>query len=465
MNRLLGEVDGSILRLSQIGDLNPSLRFDAEFFSRAALDALAEIRRTAHERLGDLCTRIQHPIEVKRDYEETGLLTVMAKNVRSNRVELSDVRFMPEDLRPTVDRNKLAYGDVLVTRTGANFGQVAPWKRHSEAFACADILIIRKPTLPSGYLSSFLECHKGKLLILRGGYGAGQPHIAPPYLANMLVPRFSLLETRVDTLVDHAVEQEAEAVAFLDRAECQLLSALGLSNWAPPEPLSYTARASEAVSSGRLDSRFFAPRIQALLDQLSVDGRTIGDVAKPRRQKFRPENCVNFNYIEISDIDVAGTAGSTQLACTDAPSRATWHVKPSDIITSTVRPVRRLSAQITSGQDGHVCSSGFVVIQPRTIASEVLLTYLRLPVICELLDLYASASMYPAITDAHIFGLPIPSISNQVAQQVVQNVQESKAAKAHAVQFLDAAKRAVEIAIEEGEPAAMAYLDTVERVL
>ena len=88
-----------------------------------------------------------------------------------------------------------------------------------------------------------------------------------------------------------------------------------------------------------------------------------------------------------------------------------------------------------------------------------MLTYLRLPVICELLDLYASASMYPAITDADIFNLPLPNISDEVAEEVTRNVQEAKAAKASAANMLDAAKRAVEIAIEDGEPAAMAFLD------
>ena len=177
-----------------------------------------------------------------------------------------------------------------------------------------------------------------------------------------------------------------------------------------------------------MDARFFAPRIQALLDILSGDGLTVGDLATPRRQKFEPGACERFNYIEIRDIDGVGSAGSTQFACVDAPSRATWHVKPDDIITSTVRPIRRLSAQIAPEQDGCVCSSGFVVIQPRSIAPELLLTYLRLPVICELLDLYTSASMYPAINAAHIFGLHIPKIDTTSETQVVDNMHDAKAA-------------------------------------
>jgi hypothetical protein len=211
-----------------------------------------------------------------------------------------------------------------------------------------------------------------------------------------------------------------------------------------------------------LDAPSFAPRIKALLKILGRDGRRLGDVGVPRREKFRPQNCVSFNYIEIGDIDGAGSASSTHLSCQEAPSRATQHVLPGDIISSTVRPIRRLTAQISPEQDGYVCSSGFVVIEPRQIAPELLLTFLRLPVICELLDLYASASMYPAITDDDIFDLPFPKIDAEVEEQVVAKIQQAREAKAQAAQHLEVAKRSIEIAIEDSESAALTFLQAAE---
>lgn len=128
-------------------------------------------------------------------------------------------------------------------------------------------------------------------------------------------------------------------------------------------------------------------------------------------------------------------------------------------MTSTVRPIRRLSAQISLEQDGYVCSSGFVVLQPTSIAPEVLLTFLRLPAICELMDLYASASMYPAISEADILALPIPKIDKLMSDAICVAVKQSWEAGQRAQNMLQHAKRAVEIAIEESEAAAFAYLD------
>lgn len=71
---------------------------------------------------------------------------------------------------------------------------------------------------------------------------------------------------------------------------------------------------------------------------------------------------------------------------------------------------KTLSAVIDSGQDAYVCSSGFAVLQPRAIKPDVMLTYLRLPPVCALMDLRTSASLYPAISETDLLALPVPKI-------------------------------------------------------
>lgn len=137
-------------------------------------------------------------------------------------------------------------------------------------------------------------------------------------------------------------------------------------------------------------------------------------------------------------------------------------VRTGDIITSTVRPIRRLSAIIAPEQDEHVCSSGFVVLNPQSIAPEVLLTYLRLPIICELMDLHTSASLYPAISERDLLKLPIPRIAEETAQPIITQVRQAHAARRRALDLLAAARRAVEMAIEIDEASAMEFLSATE---
>jgi len=90
-----------------------------------------------------------------------------------------------------------------------------------------------------------------------------------------------------------------------------------------------------------------------------------------------------------------------------------------------------------------------------------LVTYLRLLPVCELMDLHCSASLYPAISEKDLLSLPIPKIGREVQQKVDAAVLAGRASTARAAQLLDAAKRAVEIAIEDSEAAALAYLDQI----
>lgn len=68
------------------------------------------------------------------------------------------------------------------------------------------------------------------------------------------------------------------------------------------------------------------------------------------------------------------------------------------------------------------------------------------------------ASVYTAISDADILGLPVLIITADVADAVTKAVQSAFAARARSRALLSAAKRAVEIAIEQGEEQALAWL-------
>lgn len=460
-------LEASILRLSAVGDLNPGLRFDAEFFSRPAMMALKEIRRARHDPLRDLCKKIQHPIEVVREYEDEGLLTVMAKNVRSNRAEMSDPRFMPSQLRSVVARNKLNRNDVLVTRTGANFGQAAPWKQDFEAFACADILVLREPSIPSGYLSSFLECAKGKPLVLRGGYGAGQPHIAPPYLADMLIPRFGALEGRVDAVIDRSVQMEGEAASTVQAAEQVLLAALGLANWTPPEPLAYTARACEVFASGRFDAQYFRPLFAEVADRLQATGGSVelGTILSVNARGRQPQYdetglpVINSKHVRTHRVILEDNRTATE-------SGSPVIIETGDVLLNgtgvgTIGRTAPYLHQTRALPDNHV-----TVLRTDAIDPVYLSVFLNSPLGQWQIERHIKGSsgqieLYPTdIARIMIWDAP-DSVQQSVRAAILSAFDEERRAN----ELLEAAKRAVEIAIEDGEPAAMAYLDQAERAI
>lgn len=469
MNGLLEGLEISILPLSKVLIENSKIRIDSGFFTKAALEAEALVEAMPNEQLGNLAATFRKGIfDIKADsYVEPGegVPFIRITDIKTGMIQKEKTAWIDHAAHATEAKTALKRGDLVLSKTAYPAAALVslPDCNVSQDTIAMRMTAAAKQSFRPGYVAAFLNSSFGLAQMARRFQGNVQQHLSLEDGKSVRVPLFGIqFQDKVQSLVFGTENEQASVIQAMQSAEAALLDALGLADWTPPEPLTYAAKASDAFAAGRLDARFFAPRIQALLDTLSSDGRTISSVAKPRRERFRPEQHVMFDYIEISDMDGAGATASTRLLAAEAPSRATWHVRPGDIITSSVRPIRRLSAQIMPEQAGFVCSSGFVVVNPQDIAPEVLLTYLRLPVICELLDLYASASMYPAITDSDIFNLPMPELPDAVATQIVAHVQSARAAKAGAAALLDAAKRAVEIAIEDSEVAALAYLATVE---
>ena len=310
------------------------------------------------------------------------------------------------------------------------------------------------------FMAAYLGSSFAKIQMERLPVGSVQQHIFLWMIESIVLARFSeKLETAIGAAVRKSFDLETSCGPYLAAAEQTLLHALGLDTWQPPEPLTYVRRASEVAEAARFDSEFFAPRTVQLLAKLGAGGRTIRDVAPPRHEEFKASGGPGeFDYIEIGSLRGDGSVGSERVACAEAPSRATWHVHGGDVVTSTVRPNRRLSALITPEQQGFVASSGFVVLRPQAVPAEVLLTYLRLPPVCEVMDLHTSASLYPTISETDLLKLPFPKLDTKVCDQVTAAVRAAHTARREAQALLARAQRTVEVAIEQGESAAMALL-------
>lgn len=415
--------------------------------------------------LSEISTLITDGDHGSADYREKGIRFVLSEAVEEGWIEAAKTRFISNEHHQKLPRSSLKAGDVLVTKTGAYFGKsaVVPVD-FGPANTIAHVgRIVLKRNVNCFYVSTFLNSKYGHAQLRRRGIKATRPEIK---LIEFDDIEIAIASDRMQMAIEEEVHQShmwrKEAKEKMRQAEAMLINALGLDSWSPSNPLTYKSASSEIVAANRMDAEYFHPRVRELIEHLSRDNLTVGDVAVPRREHFQSLDCESFSYIEIGDVSQDGTASHVQVACADAPSRATWHVQAGDVITSTVRPNRRLSALIEPYQSGSVCSSGFVVLSPSKVPPELLLTYLRLPPVCELMALHASASMYPTIAERDILRLPVKEVDDEATLAVCLAVREGRQARVHAQEAVDRAKHAVEVAIEEGEPAALRILERRE---
>lgn len=166
----------------------------------------------------------------------------------------------------------------------------------------------------------------------------------------------------------------------------------------------------------------------------------------------------NYNYVEIGDIDVGtGSAFANTVATEELPDNAKIMTQKGDLLVSTVRPNRGAVAILGNGD--LLVSGAFTVLrEDGDYPKEVLQVLLRTSMYRDWLLRFNVGTSYPVIKDEDVLNMPIPILGDDIKQDVVAKVNESASLRRQSKQLLEYAKQAVEMAIEQGEDIALAWL-------
>jgi restriction endonuclease S subunit len=433
-----------------LSELRGTFRLDAEFWQPDYLEVEAVLLAQSHDRLGDLVTSVRKGVfNILADsYVDDGVPFYRSSNVGKIFPKEGGLVFITPKRHAEESKTALRRGDIMLAKTGKEAASVV---LREECNVSQDVVAVRpnRQRINPFYLAVFLNTSFGVSQMQRWFQGQVQAHLSLPDSRQILVPLLSpQFQSKIESRIHEAERALADADARLHEAEALLVAALGLTHIDRSESLHYARRFSELRRAARFDAEYFSPKFQRTLEVLAEQGLSLSDVSSVVERRFDPENAPGdtFQYLEISSVRGDGLVDSETVDNQAAPSRAQWIVEPGDVITSTVRPIRRLSALISEEQSGYVCSSGFAVLRAKEgiIEPEVLLTYLRLPIICEILDLYTTASMYPAISIGKLMAVSITVPKRSIRQKIVAKVRTAFEARAEASRLLDEAKSDVE---------------------
>jgi type I restriction enzyme M protein len=442
---------------------NKDFRVDSEFHKRPPVQNPNYI----YVDVGDNLTFIQYGLSIEMNEEGEGTKIYRMNEIHNMLCDI-DVSKFADISSVDIEAFRLKERDILFNRTNSfDFvGRTGLFKECSDGkFVFASYLIRARTdeskVLPE-YLVAFLNSRLGIWDVKRRArISINQSNVNAQELAAVKIPLLSLeFQERLKKIFNQAHLDRLKAIDIYQQAEDLLLGELGLQDWQPTEEtVAVKSFAESFLSSDRFDAEYYQPKQQKVMTIMRQSGLCIGDVVSLAKRKFQSEKEGSFNYIEIGNLSGEGFANSEVVAMEEAPSRAQWIVKPNDVITSTVRPIRRLSALIESEQNNYICSSGFAVLKPTQIEPEVLLVYLRSPIVCEILDLHTTASMYPAISTEDLLNIPITLPEKTTRQKIAEKVRESRKAREQSKQLLEIAKTGVERAIETDEATATTWIN------
>jgi len=192
---------------------------------------------------------------------------------------------------------------------------------------------------------------------------------------------------------------------------------------------------SQLEGAHRLDAEYYQPEYLEIIENLDkLKAVPIKEIAINPKRKFIPKENEIFQYIEISEVDLTtGEYNKSEIQGQNAPDRAQWVIKQSDVIVSTVRPIRNAVSLIREDAKNLVSSSGFAVLESRKIEPEYLFVYLKSQPIVKLLDRLTTATMYPAITTDDILSTKIflgdVNFRKEIKDKVIEAQEELEKSK------------------------------------
>ena len=449
-----------------------TFRFDSEYFMKKYLAHEAHvvanpIQFTTFDGLGLTVDGSAFYPSIEPFYDEGTLPFLRVADVDSV-IDFENSTTIPDELctlYPTLQ--KVFAGDVVLTK-GGSIGRVGLVTQ--EAAACRDLIFINSSQLAqadSHYLSLYLQSQFANDLLIRSGSQTAQAHLTLTLVRDLPIfwPSIALRE-QCTALLLASNEARAASVASYTQAEALLLDALHLTDWQPPTPLTYEQPASAAFASGRLDAEYYQPQYSALFTHLKEYA--------PRLRRVSEFAA----FCERGALPVYDEEGSI-------PVFTSKHVLETGIDYDNADRTSVLNPAATAKQydlltyltGSYVKKPGRTAIILEDIAAQVSgdVNILRLKeenpvyvavVINSLIGRLQCAATCTGSIQQHLYSddirnLQIPFVADSIQRDIAQHVEASHTARRQAKQLLEAAKRAVETAIEEGEAAGLAYLQTI----
>lgn len=460
----------SILPKSEVLNDNRDSRLDSQYFRKIALFTDDQISRHAPSELRNVASKVlsfgAYALTNEFEYQEAGVPFLRGTNFHGDFVNFGDVFRVSEEAHKLLHKSEVKPGMVLLSMSGS-VGSVSvaldSWQYPINSNQ--DVAKIVPYNISPFFLAAYLASKHGQIQIERQPVGSVQQHIFLWMIERLKIPRFSEdFERAISRATEYAYVQHETVPQLMADAHALMMKSLGLADWTPPEPLTFGAKASDALAAGRLDAQYFRPLFEEVAQRLRATGGAIalGEIltvnARGRQPLYDDVGLpvVNSKHVRTNRVILDDNRTATE-------SGSPVQIRNGDVLINGtgVGTIGRTAVYLHDEPalpDNHV-----TVLRTDQIDPVFLSVFLNSPLGQWQIERHIKGSsgqieLYPHDI-ARIVAWDAP---DEVQQSVRNSVLSAFGAERRAKSLLDAAKRAVEIAIEGSEAAALAYLATVE---
>ena len=438
-----------------------------------AAESVVRSYSAGYDELGSLFSRfVKGVFDINADcYVDSGVPFLRILNLRYGVIEENNLAFIAENRHQEEIKTELRRGDIVLSKTAYPSASVVTLDRcnTSQDTIATSLSQFGKTNYRAEAVSAYLNSEFGRRLLWRQFQGNVQLHLSLDDGRKVPIPRLGGdLQEMIAKAYQRACQLREESSNRITQAELGLLHVLGLDGWEAPLPLTYIRNSRDAFGAGRLNAEYFHPAKTEALDKLkALSDCTVGELFASVRELWQPDDDDGPDVVRNYDLTDALSPfldGEKEPCERTAISSTKKVVRAGDLVVSRLRFYLKEIAIVQAGKAvPMVASTEFIVlrpIQPGRLPIEALLIFLRslLPQI--VFKWSQDGSNHPRFDEKELLRLPVPRELLRNSGAYVAALQSVIAKRERAAQLLDAAKRAVEIAIEDSEVAALDFLNT-----
>lgn len=461
---MLEGLEVSEVAYSEVVKMSNDFRINSEFFSKQFLQ-LKGGRNSAFLPLKQLAKVADGDHSKFPDNQLEEVRYLQARDITNNFLEITSDVFVSKEYFSKNQRSIIIEETILLSIMGT-VGDIAITPKGFQACMCNRALAIIRDvkTISPQFLFTFLITKQAASLIERLKNGGVQQRINLDVLGELEIPILEIaLQDKVAQLVVLAQETRQQSKQKYNEAEQALLEAVGLADFKPSTQNTNIKSFTQSFgTSSRLDAEYYQPKYEdylKLIFEYKEGWAKLSEICTLKDANYNPNDETEYQYIELSDIDKSGgITGCTNGLGSDLPSRARRFVNAGDVVVSSIEGSLSSCALVPDQYDKALCSTGFYVIKSAKISSETLLVLMKSELMQNILKQNCSGTILTALNKDEFSNLPVPKINLTTQTNISELVKQSFTLKAQSKHLLNVAKRAVEIAIEQDEAAALAYI-------
>lgn len=470
-------MQSSVATLSKVITSSKLFRFDAEYFQPKYLKTEELIKKHKHCELRNL-------IDLLTDYHANGSYESLRNNVRlsiapdyAHMIRTVDIeRDDFENNIISIDKHayefltktKVFGGEIIINKIGnAGKAYLIPPIEKKTSLGMNQFMIRVSNNVDNYYLYCYLSGKYGQNQLQQRVTGAVPLSIDKESTRSALVPIFSSdFQRVVHRHVQGHFEKIRTSKNLYKEAANVVLQELGLSNWQPKHQLSFIKNYSEADKAGRIDAEYFQPKYDEIFNAIKdYPGGcdTLGNIASIKK-------CVEVGsdaYMDEGDVPFVRVSNLSPFELTEEKyisnelyAELSQHQPQQGEILFSKDATPGIAYHLKEKSKKMIPSGGILRLKLKTkqVNEDYLTLVLNSMIVQEQINRDVGGSVILHWRPEQVRETLIPILPEGKQSQIQQKITESFSLRKQSKHLLECAKRAVEIAIEQNEDAAIKWL-------